>query len=392
MRRQTVLEIEDADQLGLFQQRQAKQRPYPFAAQVFIFGKHALSAGVIEDHLALRADDLLKDQQGQFRRRHRRFDKTDPDAIATARRSRLDPVLAAARKEQEAAVGPGMLNGYHHQRLDQLLEHDLAGHGLRHLDDRGEIKLLDQRLDGRLQDQRCLLSDSGVALVELCDLCLGAPAGVAVAGLVQIDICHLVETAKAIESSCQFARERAVLEEAALRGRANCPFVQLHGLDVSSFEACPFRRDQGVFMRERRRAALRPPLKRRQVCNEVLAKLCLSLRRGRLKDCSGGERVIKAEIHRLKIETGRPENRLRLGGKLKGSLRVAQQEVPLQLQDPVKAGNEGNAAPEHSCFKRRLVEGRAAPRSAAKALDETLNAQDDQLTKFVFTDEIQGIY
>src|SRR5258706_11320410 len=100
--------------------------------------------------------------------------------------------------------------------------------------------------------------------------------------------------------------------------------------------------------------------------------------------------MIEAVIHRLKIETRRPENRLRLGGELKGSLRVAQQDVPLQLQDPVKAGNERNSAPEHPRFERRLVEGRAAPRSAAKALDETLDAQDDQLTEFVFADEIQA--
>ena len=59
-------------------------------------------------------------------------------------------------------------------------------------------------------------------MVELCDLCLGAPAGVAVAGLVQIGICHLGETAKAIESSCQFARKRLVLKEAALRRARTC--------------------------------------------------------------------------------------------------------------------------------------------------------------------------
>src|SRR5260370_14808921 len=56
----------------------------------------------------------------------------------------------------------------------------------------------------------------------------------------------------------------------------------------------------------------------------------------------------------------------------------------------MKAGNEGDAAPEPPRLGRRLVEGRAAPRSAAKALDETLDAQDDQLTEFVFADEIQG--
>src|SRR5882757_8060069 len=102
MRRQAVFEIEDADQLGLFQQRQAKQRSNPLAAHVFIFGKHALFSGVIENNLTLSANDLLKNQQGQFRRRHRRFDKTDPDTIATARRSRLDSVSAVARKEQRS--------------------------------------------------------------------------------------------------------------------------------------------------------------------------------------------------------------------------------------------------------------------------------------------------
>src|ERR1700723_4286739 len=97
-------------------------------------------------------------------------------------------------------------------------------------------------------------------------------------------------------------------------------------------------------MRKRRRAAFRPSLKRLQMCNEVLAKLCPSLRRRRWKDRSDGKRMVKAVIHRLKIETGRQENRPRLGGRLKGSLRVAQQEVPLQLQDPMKAGNR-NAVP-----------------------------------------------
>jgi hypothetical protein len=107
-----------------------------------------------------------------------------------------------------------------------------------------------------------------------------------------------------------------------------------------------FRGDSiGVFMRERRRAALRPSLKRPQVCDKILAESCSSLRRRRGKDRGDGKRVIKAVIHRLKIRTGRPQNRLRLGGKLKGSLRVPQQDVSLQFQDPVKAGDEGDAGP-----------------------------------------------
>src|SRR3981189_533367 len=107
MRRQAVFEIEDADQLGLFQQRQAKKRPCLLAAYVFISGKRVTPARVIQDHLALSADDLLKDPHGQLRRRHRRSEKTDPDAIATAPPSLLRSTLAAVRKNQQRAAPPG---------------------------------------------------------------------------------------------------------------------------------------------------------------------------------------------------------------------------------------------------------------------------------------------
>src|SRR6266404_4797550 len=86
------------------------------------------------------------------------------------------------------------------------------------------------------------------------------------------------------------------------------------------------------------------PEKRACLCANVAGQLSPFVGRGRFKDRGDSERMIEAVIHRLKIETRRPENRLRLGGKLKSSLRVAQQDVPLQLQDPVKAGNERNAA------------------------------------------------
>src|SRR5712672_2330032 len=111
-----------------------------------------------------------------------------------------------------------------------------------------------------------------MVLVELSDLGPGAPAGVAVAGLVQKSICYLFETAKAVESSCQFAGERLVLEEAALRRQADRLVVQRHGLDVPSCEARPLLRDQRVFMRERLRAALRPSLKRPQMCDKILTE------------------------------------------------------------------------------------------------------------------------
>src|SRR5689334_8236382 len=126
--------------------------------------------------------------------------------------------------------------------------------------------------------------------------------------------------------------------------------------------------------------------------DEIVAKLRPPLRRGLFKHPGDGEGVIEAVIHRLKIEARRPEYRLRLGGKLERPFRVAQQNVPLQLQDPVKAGNQRNATPEHPCFERRLIERRTAPHSAAQGLDEALDAQNDQLAESVFADEIQRAY
>src|ERR1700733_3002641 len=101
-----------------------------------------------------------------------------------------------------------------------------------------------------------------MALVELSNLRPGAPTDIAVARLVQIRIRDPRQAAKPIVSSCQFVRERLVLEEAALRRGADCLLVQGHGFNVSAFEASPFRRSQRVLMRKSRWTALRPTLKR----------------------------------------------------------------------------------------------------------------------------------
>src|ERR1700676_5029092 len=106
-----------------------------------------------------------------------------------------------------------------------------------------------------------------MALVELSDLRPGSPADMAFAAFVKIAICDLLQAAKPVVSSRQFVGERLVLEEAALRRRADCLLVQRHGFDIPPFEARPFRRDQRVLMSEGRRATLRPALKSRQMCD-----------------------------------------------------------------------------------------------------------------------------
>src|ERR1700748_2753483 len=163
-----------------------------------------------------------------------------------------------------------------------------------------------------------------MTLVELSDFRPGSPADIAVAALVQIGICNLLEAPKPVVPSCQFVGEGLVLEEVALRRRPDCLLVQRHSIDIPPFKARPFRRDQRVLMSEGRRAARGPTPKRPQMLDKILAKFRSPLRRRSRKDRSDGKRMVKAVIHRLKVETGRPENRPRFGGKLKSFLRVAQ--------------------------------------------------------------------
>ena len=68
-----------------------------------------------------------------------------------------------------------------------LLQHDLARHGLRHLDHGREVQVFDRRPDraGR-PGRRLFLAQVRMQLIELPHLAVGAPAQIAVAGVAQI--------------------------------------------------------------------------------------------------------------------------------------------------------------------------------------------------------------
>ena len=69
------------------------------------------------------------------------------DRVAVGRGFRLDPRLSPARKDQQAALGARLLDRGAHERVEQFLQHDLAGDGLRHLDHGREVEVFDRRPD-----------------------------------------------------------------------------------------------------------------------------------------------------------------------------------------------------------------------------------------------------
>src|SRR5260221_7557716 len=184
--------------------------------------------------------------------RHCRLSLRDLYPAAAGRRLRLDPQLVAAEKDQQAPLGPRMLDRDPHERLDELAEFDLARNHLRGLDYRPDVQLPDGRADRR--DRRRpsrFLAQPRVALVELPQLAERAPAVVAVPRVAEIGVADRLDAVRRVEARGHLMGQRLVLHEAVLACRLNGLLVKTHGIGVSPFEAGNLGRHQGVLVGEK---------------------------------------------------------------------------------------------------------------------------------------------
>ena len=130
----------------------------------------------------------MKDRFRQRDRGHELVAQLHHDRVAAGRGLRRDPWLTATRQDQQAALGPRLLNGGPQDRVDQLFKDDLPRDGLRHFDHGGEIKLFDRRSDRPLRAGCWLvLSQVGIQCIELPHLAISAPTQVAVPGVSQVE-------------------------------------------------------------------------------------------------------------------------------------------------------------------------------------------------------------
>ena len=144
VRRQGVFEIEHAGEPGLVEQRYAEDGPGVLRAHVRIGGKRVRGRGIVEQHAVPRADDILDDGLGQRRRGHGLVCQTHDDGVAAGRGFRRDAQLVAARQDQQPPLSTGVLNRRTHERVEQFLEDDLAGHGLRDFEHGREVQVFDR--------------------------------------------------------------------------------------------------------------------------------------------------------------------------------------------------------------------------------------------------------
>jgi len=118
--------------------------------------------------------------QHGFRKLGRRYDRLAQRDLNLAAAGRRFPPRSVARrpgKDEQATLGAGMLDGDPQQRLDELTEDDLAGHRLRGLDHRPDIKLLGGRANG--SGGRCrdwCVAEMRMKLFELAAPCRTRPS------------------------------------------------------------------------------------------------------------------------------------------------------------------------------------------------------------------------
>ena len=112
-------------------------------------------------------------------------------AVAQAHSTPSPTMLASASIQSSSPpegsagpVGAGVLDGDAHQRVDQFLEHDLAGDRLRNLDHGRQIEVFDRRAIVLIGPTSGFRPQLRMEPIELPYLALGAPAQVAGAGVV----------------------------------------------------------------------------------------------------------------------------------------------------------------------------------------------------------------
>src|SRR6266446_7002047 len=151
-----------------------------------------LRQAVIKDHAFPRPDHGVEHGFGKLGRRYGRLAQRDLDLTAAGRRFRLDPRLVAREQDEQATLGPGMLDRDPQQRLDELAEFDLARHRLRGLEHRSDIQPLDGRANG--SGGRCrdwCVAELRMKPFELPHLAIGTPPQIAVASVLQIHTGYL---------------------------------------------------------------------------------------------------------------------------------------------------------------------------------------------------------
>ena len=78
----------------------------------------------------MSSDYVAKEGLGQLGGSHQCLPQLNLNLVVATPRFHLDPMFFASPQDQDASLGPGVLDCDYHERLDQLLQDYLARHCL----------------------------------------------------------------------------------------------------------------------------------------------------------------------------------------------------------------------------------------------------------------------
>src|SRR5258707_3786669 len=138
----------------------------------------------MEDNAFSRPNHVVEDGFREISKGDCGMAKSNFDRATIGPGFRLNLELIAAKSNQHTSLRSRMFDRYPHQGLDELVEDDLARHGLRGLDYRPDIELRHRRTDRSNGGGRSsFLVERRVRLVNLPHLAESAPAEITVAGV-----------------------------------------------------------------------------------------------------------------------------------------------------------------------------------------------------------------
>src|SRR6516162_468747 len=89
-----------------------------------------LGCGIVEDHALAGAQDVVEDRLRQYGLGYGTVPQAYDDRVASGRGFRRYPIILTSRKDQYPSLGARMLNRCTHQRVNELLQDDLARYRL----------------------------------------------------------------------------------------------------------------------------------------------------------------------------------------------------------------------------------------------------------------------
>ena len=261
-----------------------------------------LPGRIVQENAFLRPENVLKNRARQIRGRDARLAQDDVHVIGTGCCLRLNLVVVCSRKNQETSFGARVLNGCAHQRVDQPLKHDLTRNRFGHLDHGRQIEVLDGCLYRRCRiGDRLLGSDLRIELLELSNLCVRAPAAIAVAGIPQVGRRNFLEAARRVKASGPLVGDRLIVDKALGVRRTHGFLIEVLSVEHAAFNPGDFRTHDRCAILKGDRVVLGPHVELLVVTDESLEVLPPLVARGNIVGCRMRERTVEVKFDGFEV-------------------------------------------------------------------------------------------